>query len=181
MDEANNAVSEFKNLGISGLEPVSLGEEIPCQIRIAVPKELLWVIVAWFLPFLIILAASQAAGVAPFVGPVLLVVFILLLLSRGFWLRRLVRRMLESTNPLFFRNVKGSLMVEEQRLTLKPYYYSGSMVPTIIAWKSPSTFFIKVGRTEFELTFSTSEDAAKAVVLVKTNFPEVQETWRASP
>ena len=91
------------------------------------------------------------------------------------------RRMLESTNPLFFRNVKGSLMVEEQRLTLKPYYYSGSMVPTIIAWKSPSTFFIKVGRTEFELTFSTSEDAAKAVVLVKTNFPEVQETWRASP
>src|SRR5437867_1858139 len=47
----------------------------------------------------------------------------------------------------------------------------------LIQWRSPSIFLLKIERTEFELTFSTSEDAAKAVVLVKTNFPQVQETW----
>ncbi|OLE77112.1 hypothetical protein AUG19_01225 [archaeon 13_1_20CM_2_54_9] len=176
-DEANEAVSKFKNLGILGLEPVSQGEEIRCLVRIAVPKELLWVIAALFLPYLILLGFFLIVGAVPYVGPVLLVVTIAFVLSRRFWLFRLVERMLKSRTPLFFRTVKGSLKVEEQRLVLKPYYYPGSMLPTLIQWRSPSIFLLKIERTEFELTFSTSEDAAKAVVLVKTNFPQVQETW----
>lgn len=181
VDEAKDTVVEFENLGIEGLTPDPLLEEIQCQIRILVPKELLWLIAALVLPYVILLAAVQVVGLAPFVGTVFLGMFLVLLLSRGFWLRRLVGRMLRSTNPLFFRNVKGSLAIEEQKLRLKPYYYYGSTAPTIIEWRSPSIFLIKIGRTEYQLTFPTSEDAAKASLLVKTSFPEVQETWMTNP
>ncbi len=181
VDQANEAVAEFKNLGLSGLEPVSLGEEIPCQIRIVVPKELLLVIVALFLPGFTLLVASQIVGPGPLTGWIFLTLFVVLVLGRRFWLPRLVERMLKSTNPLFFRNIKGGLKVEEQRLILKPYYYLDSRAPTLIQWRSSSIFLLKLGREDFTLTFSTSEDAAKAAVRVKASFPQVQETWIANP
>ncbi len=181
VEEANEAVSAVNDLGVLGPELVPKVEEIPCQIRVVVPKEVLLVIVALFLPGLTLVVASQIVGSGPLTGWISLSLFAVLVSGRRFWLPRLVERMLKSTNPLFFRNIKGGLKVEEQRLILNPYYYSGSMVPTLIQWRSPSIFLLKLGRTKFKLTFSTSEDAAKAAVLVKTNFPQVQETWMANP